>query len=283
MDINSGWELIDSGGLGRLERFGDRVLARPSSLAIWNRSTAESRWRSADATYDPDRGWQVRSGLTEEWDAKFNGLTLKLRLQRNGQVGLFPEHATYLSDAIANAKRISSTKDASIKVLNLFAYTGMASVVLALAGAEVTHVEIQKSAIGWAEKNIELNNPIAGKIRFICEDAIAFVEREVRRGNRYDMVIADPPSFSRASKSQSWDLDDVLGRLVAGVAKLLVSDQGACYLTMHHQLGAQVLANLFRESSEFKQATVECRQLVLLESSERRFGIPAGELMAASW
>jgi len=255
--IPGGYALLDSGGMAKLERFGARIISRPSSQAVWKRQLGSVDWSAVDAKYDPDSGWRFKADSFEEWDAEILGIMIRLRLQRNGQVGLFPEHANYLP-AVARdiAECAAADPGSSPRVLNLFAYTGMASVFCAKAGAQVTHVELQRSAIGWAEQNVAINTIPGDRMRYIEDDAVKFVSREVARGARYDIVIADPPSFSRISKNKEWQLDETLPGLASECVKLVQPTSaggklGAVYFTCHHPaFGAQTIMNLFRDACD---------------------------------
>ncbi len=207
----SGWDdyaLIDSGNGEKLERYGKYRILRPEAQALWTPRLPEAEWASADAKFvgigdeEADGRWRYKAPLGETWKMAWEGIPFLGRFTNFRHVGVFPEQATHwswLKGLIAGAGR-------PVKVLNLFGYTGVASLVAAAAGAEVTHIDASKKAIGWARENQTLGGLDALKIRWICEDAVKFVEREGRRGNRYDGIILDPPKFGRGPKGEVWDI-----------------------------------------------------------------------------
>ena len=267
--IQGTYALLDSGEGARVERFGDYLLERPASLAIWRRR--QSSVCPPDSRYLPPKGWQSTRKLPDQWPVVIDGITMLVRCQSNGQVGVFPEHATYLSEI-----RAAATARPGARVLNLFAYTGLASLAAAVAGAEVTHVDLSKSANRWARDNADENG--IATIRFITEDALVFLEREAKRGNRYDLIIADPPSFSRPTPRSQWQLSEVIMPLIEGVLRVL-ADEGAVCLTSHsYDLGSVVLQNLLLDGAADALSFVESRQLVIPEERGAR-GIPAGFLV----
>ncbi len=273
------YELIDSGEGERLERFGDRVLIRPSKFSVWKRRTPAA-WQSAHASYQHKGGWRFRGNRFEEWTMECGEYSLVLRLQDNGQVGIFPEHQGYLERLSGAIKKHALSKGRSAKVLNLFAYTGMASIVALKAGAEVTHVDLSKKVLEWAQKNFALNGGLSA--RMIREDALQFVEREIRREKNYDVVIADPPSFSRISDREEWELEGILGNLISILVKVLDPISGTLVMTSHHfESGGHVMANLIHDQLPVhRSAEVTTGELTLTESSSPRI-LPAGFLVWA--
>ena len=273
--------LEDSGDGERLERFGDKLIRRPSSLAIWKRNKAATVWDSADATFDPDRGWRYRNQHFNEWPLKLGPLVVTLMTQENGQIGIFPEHVHYFSDITNEIARLQEKRKQPLKVLNLFAYTGLATAWCALHQAEVTHIELSKRVLTWAKENLEKTGTFTQPIRFIPEDACLYLERESRRGSRYDLIISDPPSFSRISKSQSWNLDDVIAPHISALNQVL-SPGGVIFLTSHHSaLSCFTLENLFRDlPGTNAQYTFSQRNLVLTEQ-ERGNSLTCGSLLIA--
>lgn len=229
------YELIDSGNFQKLERFGTFVLARPEPQAIWNKSLSDADW--AQRTHalfrrdrqSPERGdWQTTPDMRDPWYVSFrqDGLNLhfKLALTAFKHVGLFPEQAdnwVYLHDRVKKMMG-SAGSPASPKVLNLFAYTGGASLAARQAGAEVTHVDAVKPVISWARENMEHSQ--LDNIRWVVEDATKFVRREVRRGNRYNGIILDPPAYGRGPDGEKWVLEEHLGDLLRSCADLLDGD-----------------------------------------------------------
>lgn len=250
------YELIDSGDFQKLERFGDFILSRPEPQAIWNKSLSDNDWeRRAHAIFrrdrqSPERGdWQTTPDMRDPWFVRFRqgGLNLKFKLALTTfkHVGLFPEQADnwrYIHDKI---KTISENVPRP-KVLNLFAYTGGASLAARQAGADVTHVDAVKPVISWARENMdhsELNN-----IRWVVEDAVKFVRREVRRGNTYNGIILDPPAYGRGPDGEKWVLEEHLNDLLKSCADLL--DQTDFFFIINlYSLGfsSLLLDNLIRQ------------------------------------
>ncbi len=225
------YELIDSGNFQKLERFGPYVLARPEPQAIWDKSLPDDEWNSrAQAIFrrdrqSPERGdWQTTPDMRDPWYVAYRqgGLDLrfKLALTTFKHVGLFPEQAdnwVYIFDKI----KILAAGGRPPKVLNLFAYTGGASLAARQAGADVTHVDAVKPVINWARENMDHSR--LDNIRWVVEDAVKFVRREVRRGNRYHGIILDPPAYGRGPDGEKWVLDEHLNELLKLCADLLDS------------------------------------------------------------
>jgi 23S rRNA (cytosine1962-C5)-methyltransferase len=277
------YELLDSGGLMKLERFGDRTLVRPSTLCIWERRAGEKEWRAADASYDHKNGWRFHGTEFDAWWIEDERARLKLALQNNGQIGFFPEHVSYV-DLLA--KRTAEPQSgADLNVLNLFAYTGLATVVCARAGARVTHVDIAKRVLDWASVNLEANEIPKDRVRFIREDARSFLAKELRRGSRYQLIIADPPGFSRISDRETWQLEEVMKELIDGCVELL-APRGTLFFSSHYyEFGEMVIANVMRDAFAKRDARsaepeLDARHLYLSEHSSGR-RIPAGFLVAA--
>lgn len=251
------YELLDSGNFQKLERFGDFVLARPEPQAIWDKSLTDTDWdRQAHAVFrrdrqSPERGdWQTTPDMRDPWYVSFRqgglNLTFKLALTTFKHVGLFPEQAdnwVFIHDKI----RAMTPRVPQPKVLNLFAYTGGASLAARQAGADVTHVDAVKPVISWARENMdhsELDN-----IRWVVDDAVKFVRREVRRGNRYHGIVLDPPAYGRGPDGEKWVLEEHLNDLLKTCADLL--DQTDFFLIINlYSLGfsSLILENLMQQA-----------------------------------
>lgn len=266
------YALLDSGEGVRVEQWGEYILQRPASLAIWSRYFSSDI--SPHASYLPPGSWSGAGRLPEQWPTIIDGVTMLVRCQSNGQVGVFPEHSTYLDQI----RRVASRKGA--RVLNLFAYTGLASLAAAKSGAEVTHLDLSKGAIKWARENA-IENGIS-TIRFITDDAISFLEREVKRGNRYDLVIADPPSFSRPTAKAQWQLIEVVEQLIRAILRVVAEEGEICMTSHSYELGNVVLQNLISDEVKGTINFLESRQLVVGEaerSGRISRGLPAGFLV----
>jgi len=220
--IPDGWndyELIDTGGGMKLERFGEYIISRPDPRAIWKPQKPLAVWDTAHAQYvrstKTEGHWQIQSPPPPQWLIRYHDLTFKLEPTAFKHIGIFPEQAVnwvWLKGVIA---------DKSLSILNLFAYTGAATIAAARAGAHVTHLDSVKSAITWTHENARLNHVTEKQIRWIEDDAMKFVAREAKRGNTYDGIILDPPRFGRGTKGEVWKLLDDLPRLLKACADIL--------------------------------------------------------------
>lgn len=229
------YECLDAGNGEKLERFGSIILRRPDPQAMWNVSNYD-KWQDIDAFYHrSDKGggyWEKKRNIPDSWNISYNGLTFKIGLTNFKHTGIFPEQAAnwdFMMKKIANTKR-------TIKVLNLFAYTGAATVACSKAGAEVVHVDASKGMISWAKENMELSGLSNNKIRFIVDDCLKFVEREARRGNKYDAIIMDPPSYGRGPNNELWKFEDNLYTLI-DACMLVLSDEPLFFLINSYTTG----------------------------------------------
>ena len=221
------WEdyrLLDSGDGRKLEQVGPYRFVRPEPQALWRPLQSETEWKKADAVFtggDDDEGgrWRFDRPLPETWPLTWNGLSFVSRPTPFRHLAFFPEHSVhwrFAEDALQSVKR-----DAPAEVLNLFGYTGLASLVCARAGAKVTHVDASKKAIGFARENQAAAGLTDAPIRWIVDDAHTFVRREIRRGRRYDGIILDPPKFGRGPDGETWRLEEGLAPLLADCGALL--------------------------------------------------------------
>ena len=223
------YELLDTGDGEKLERFGDYILRRPESQAIWRKSLAESKWLSADASFlrtnkAEERGeWKLKPQMPSRWMVRFDykdmHLRMRLALTSFKHVGIFPEQSAnweFIYDTINDLRQEGIERP---KVLNLFAYTGGATLAARAAGADVTHIDSVKQVVTWSRENME-SSSLDG-IRWIVEDATKFVEREVRRGNKYHGIILDPPAYGRGANGEKWVLEDDIANMLEQCAKLL--------------------------------------------------------------
>lgn len=215
------YELLDFGQGRKLERFGAWVLDRPSEPAIGGRPRRPELWKSADARFEasPPRGRWSPDVAGRTWTISFAGLRFEVKPTPFGHVGLFPEHAAVWS---ALAERCRS-RAAPTRVLNLFAYTGGATLAAAAAGAQVTHVDAADNVVRWARRNAELSGLADRPVRWIVDDAGKFVEREARRARRYDIVLLDPPAFGHGPQGERWSIDQDIEPLLADCRQLLES------------------------------------------------------------
>ena len=223
------YELIDAGDGHRLERFGGYVVDRPYPAADGPRRDPES-WDAADLRFERDTGWSgpAIAPARQGWTVDVDGLGFELRPTTAGQVGLFPEHAALLPWL---RQRVAAKGESPV-VLNLFAYTGLSTLALAKVGASVTHVDASKPSVDWARRNAALNDLDDHPIRWLVDDARAFVAREVRRGRRYDGVILDPPTYGHGASGKAWRLERDLPPLLDDIQRVL-AQPGFLLLTAH--------------------------------------------------
>ena len=251
MFLAQGWEdyeVLDTGNGEKLERWGDVILQRPDPQTIWP-AAAPEKWRRADAVYHrSERGggsWETRRQLPERWTVRYGDLRFYVRPTGFKHTGLFPEQAAnwdWMREKIAASGR----KD--VRVLNLFGYTGGATLACAAAGARGTHVDAAKGMVQWAKENRELCGLPETSCRWIVEDAIRFVQREIRRGNTYDGILMDPPSYGRGPSGEVWKLENELYGLIDTAAQVL-SPEPVFFLINSYTTGfqASVLSNMIRK------------------------------------
>lgn len=227
-----GWELVASGGGRKLERFGPALIDRPAAAAIWP-ATAGAPWAEARAAFQRGPGgtgdWESGGApLPSPWEVAWRGLRFEIRLTGFGNVGLFPEHAAHWDWL---AERLRARPGA--EVLNLFAYTGGASLAAASAGARVTHVDAARAVNAWAAENARRSGVPEGALRLLTDDAFKFVKREGRRARRYDLIVLDPPSFGRGPKGEVWKFERDVPPLLEACRALLAPRPLGLLLTAH--------------------------------------------------
>ncbi|MBR3100100.1 MAG: class I SAM-dependent methyltransferase [Oscillospiraceae bacterium] len=247
-DTWTDYEVLDTGDGEKLERWGDIILRRPDPQTIWPK-TDERLWRKAQAHYHrSDRGggeWEFLAKLPERWTVSHGDLRFFVRPTGFKHTGLFPEQSANWNWM---AERIAASGRKDLKVLNLFGYTGGATVACAAAGAHVTHVDAAKGMVQWAKENRELCGLPETSCRWIVEDALRFVQREIRRGNRYDGILMDPPSYGRGPSGEVWKLENELYGLVDTCAQAL-SETPVFFLINSYTTGfqASVLSNMLEK------------------------------------
>ena len=217
------YEVIDCSKGEKLERWGEQVLIRPDPQVIWDTKKAAPGWRKPDAHYHRSAkggGGREFFDLPEQWSIRYQTLTFQLKPFSFKHTGLFPEQAVNWDWCGQKIREVGRP----VKVLNLFAYTGGATLAAARAGAAVTHVDASKGMVGWAKENAKASGLENAPIRWLVDDCVKFVEREIRRGNHYDGIIMDPPSYGRGPKGEIWKIEDCIHPLVKLCAKLLSDD-----------------------------------------------------------
>ena len=228
------YELIDSGNGRKLERFGIFTLDRPCAQAVWSPSSL-SNWDCADASFSRKDGlkWHGRDNLPSSWEITIHGVRMKLATTDFGHLGVFPETRT-IWDQIRNSIALESKKRSEpVYFLNLFAYSGGATIAAAQGGANCCHVDASKGMVQWARENAELNGLSQHPIRWIVDDVNKFLEREQRRGRRYDAILLDPPSFGRGKKGELYKIEQALLETLSLVEAVLSKNPAFVYLTSH--------------------------------------------------
>lgn len=235
------YEVLDCSNGEKLERWGDYILVRPDPQVIWDTPKTLKGWKKMNGHYHrSSRGggeWEFFN-LPEQWTINYKSLTFNLKPFSFKHTGLFPEQATnwdWFSDLISNEKT-KRDNDNPVKVLNLFAYTGGATLAAAAAGANVTHVDASKGMVNWAKENAVSSGLKDAPIRWLVDDCVKFVEREIRRGNKYDAIIMDPPSYGRGPKGEIWKIEDSIHSFVKLCTQIL-SDKPLFFLINSYTTG----------------------------------------------
>ncbi len=239
MEISNDWkdyEILDMADGEKLERWGDIILIRPDPQIIWKNKSFPEKWKTANATYVRSNTgggmWKYNKKVPASWKIKYKDLTFNIKPMGFKHTGLFPEQAVnwdWMIDKIKNAKR-------EINVLNLFAYTGGATVACSYAGAKVVHVDSSNGMVTWAKENAETSGLKEKPIRYIVDDVRKFVEREIRRGNKYDAIIMDPPSYGRGKNGEVWQFENNISDLV-NLCKQVLSDKPLFFLINSYTTG----------------------------------------------
>jgi 23S rRNA (cytosine1962-C5)-methyltransferase len=267
--LSSEWDaysLVDCGNRRKLEQFGENLLIRGEPKAWWEADTQIPEWRNAAAEIgDAGGNWKIRKNPARRWIIKYGSLNFEARLtDMSKHVGVFPEQEPHWRWLKARLSQRSNPR-----VLNLFGYTGAATLVAATAGAEVTHVDASKPAINWARHNQELSGMGKAPIRWLLDDAFKFVAREVRRGRVYDAILLDPPSFGRGPKGELWKVEQQITSLLGNIRKLLVKRDGMVVLTMYNLEASSLMLKCLMEDY-FPNGQLEYGELALPCASSSR-------------
>ncbi|MFA5592164.1 MAG: class I SAM-dependent methyltransferase [Micavibrio sp.] len=275
-----GYSLLDSGEGRKLEQFGHIRVSRPEPQALWQKSLPETEWAKAGASFtnasdhdDDDKGsWQQRGKLPETWPVEVEGATMLCRLMTYRHMGLFPEqrpHWQWVRNRIKQTSENGLNKP--FKLLNLFAYTGAASLVSASAGAEVTHVDASKKAIGWCKENQAASGLAAAKIRWICDDAVKFVAREGRRGNKYDGILLDPPRYGHGPDGEIWKFETGIAPLLSACADILSEDAKFMILTSYTmRFSSLTLDHMMKDALKGRAGQTDHGELLLADKTGKR-------------
>jgi len=278
--ITSGWkdyELLDSGDGMKLERYGEILLSRPETQALWKPERPEL-WEKAHAVFEWQEGkstWKTKKDIPNSWPLSWHDISFTARMSAFKHTGIFPEQAANWEWVEQILEKNSKNSSEAPKVLNLFGYTGIVSVVAAHTGAVVTHIDASKQSLDWAHDNARLSQIPEGTIKYLFEDAMQFVRREVRRGSKYDGIILDPPAFGRGAKGEVWKIEEQLPELIALTKEILSDKSGSSYLLNGYAAGYS--ANSFSQlvTSVFGDVNGNFGDLNIKESNSDRV-IPAG-------
>jgi len=266
------YELIDSGNGEKLERFGSFVIRRPDPEAMWTKNKDLKIWQEADFSFLKNKGWSQKNKTIKEWTIEYAGLNFVIRPTSFKHLGLFPEQ---IENWQWMDKIIRQNNDREISVLNLFAYTGGASLVCAKAGAFVCHLDASKNAVLWARENAKASLLKDKPIRWIVDDVIAFLKREIKRGKKYDAIIMDPPAFGHGPKDELWKIEEGFLELIE-LSKKLLTDKPLFFLINGYTAGysATVYENNLKEI--FKDfGVIEKGELLIVEDGGKRL-LPSG-------
>ena len=278
MNVANNWkdyEILDMANGEKLERWGNVYLIRPDPQIIWKNKSFPEKWNIANARYNRSStgggSWKYNKKMPENWQIKYKNLTFNIKPMGFKHTGLFPEQAVnwdWMIEKIKNAKR-------EIKVLNLFAYTGGATVACSYAGASVCHVDSSKGMTAWAKENIASSGLADRPVRFIVDDVVKFVNREIRRGNKYDGIIMDPPSYGRGTNGEVWKFEENIADLVELCTKVL-SDNPLFFLINSYTTGisSTVLENILRLNIK-KKGKLSCGE-VGLKMTNSKLVLPCG-------
>lgn len=280
MNIASNWkdyEILDMANGEKLERWKDVILVRPDPQIIWKDKTFKDKWNKVNAKYIRSNTgggkWEYNKQIPKSWQIKYKNLCFNIKPMGFKHTGLFPEQAVnwdWMMNKIKNAKR-------EIKVLNLFAYTGGATVACLSAGGSVCHVDSSKGMVSWAKENVISSGLQDRKVRYIVDDVVKFVNREIRRGNKYDAIVMDPPSYGRGAKGEVWQFEENIYDLVELCTKVL-SDAPLFFLINSYTTGisSTVLKNILNITVEKNhKGKVECGEIGI-PMEESKLVLPCG-------
>lgn len=272
------YQLVDAGNFKKLEKVGPYLIERPSAQAVWKPSLPLSKWKKIDASFSRipsgEGKWTFHKSLPEYWDIDVGRVKMRIRLTDFGHIGIFPEHhgskrlVEKISQKIINRQKF--------KLLNLFAYTGAVTLAAARVGAQVTHVDASKTSVNWAKENAKISLLSEKPVRWIVDDVQKYLQREIKRGNKYQGVVLDPPSFGRGPKGDVWKIEDHLVPLLDDLKKVLSEDFSYFQLSAHSQgYTPTALKNLLGEVIDTKLGQIIHNEMCVTISSSQR-DLPSG-------
>jgi 23S rRNA (cytosine1962-C5)-methyltransferase len=270
------YELLDTGEGEKLERFGKYTFVRPYEDAVWPKTLSKKEWDKADGKFWSSKvgakpGWKMEQKIDEEWEMSYKDIKFLASPTSFRHLGFFPEQASHWDFIEEKIKEAKKNTEQPIKFLNLFGYTGVASLFAIRAGAEVTHVDASKQTLDWAKENQKVSGLDGLPMRVIEDDVLKFLEREEKRGNKYDAVIMDPPKFGRGPKGEVWKIEDKLQELLLRVQKVLSNKPIFVILTSYAiESSSLSLGHALSEAMKDLRGRVESGELCILEKSNSR-------------
>jgi 23S rRNA (cytosine1962-C5)-methyltransferase len=261
------YEIVDSGNFQKLERFGDQLLLRPCGQAVWKPQRDESVWQKATGVFTREGRWRFSEPVTS-WDVEVDGIHFTLQPTEFGHLGIFPEQRPLWG-------AIRKLVQGPIRVLNLFAYSGGSTIAAAKAGASVCHLDASKGMVQWARQNANINGCEHAPIRWIVEDVIKFLQREVRRNSLYDAIILDPPSFGRGSKGEVFKIEEDIGKLLSLCRECLSKDPVFILLSCHTPSFTPLTLSYLLEDM-MGQGVIERGEMVLSSNQQNVRPVPSG-------
>ncbi|MCX7997128.1 MAG: class I SAM-dependent methyltransferase [Patescibacteria group bacterium] len=279
------YELLDAGNHRRLERFGEYILDRPDPKVLWSPALPPAEWNRADAVYrrSPKGGgfWKFNRQLPKSWTMRWRSLTVKVQPTGFKHVGVFPEHEAVWDWISGMVQRRRERGGPEPHILNLFAYTGVASLAASAAGARVAHVDSSQDIVTWARENALLSGLQDRPIRWLIEDATRYTRREIRRGIRYDGIIIDAPKFGRGAKGEVWKIEEDLSHLLEMTCRLLTPDPLFVLLFSYTtEYSSLALDNMLRQHMRRFRGYTEFGELALTQKSN---GFPLSTTVFARW
>lgn len=271
------YELIDAVAGERLERWGDIILVRPDPQIIWQGEKNDPRWNNAHAVYHRSSSggghWEMLKKVPDVWPISYNGLTFRLKPMGFKHTGLFPEQAVNWK----LAEKLITKANRPIKVLNMFAYTGGATIACLKAGASVTHVDASKGMVQWAKENAAASGLSDRPVRWLVDDCLKFVKREMRRGNKYDAIIMDPPSYGRGPDGEVWKLENQIGELLSETAQILSDNALFVFLNSYTGgLSPTILNYMVQMTFPKKENSLVFTEEIGLKVSNKNIVLPCG-------
>jgi 23S rRNA (cytosine1962-C5)-methyltransferase len=274
MASNNSYIILDSGSGRKLENVGGYILDRPCAQAVWEKSLPERDWKNVHAVFsrDDNSGWIVKKKLPDEWNIEINGLKFLISPTDFGHLGVFPEHRFCWKWM---AERIKNTRQRP-RVLNLFSYSGAATLAALKAGAEITHVDASQKINDWAKRNVKLNGFDTSQVKWITDDVIKYLKREDKRNSHHDGIILDPPSFGRGSKGEVFKIDTHLPAIIK-LCRAVLNDNPAFIVLTCHTPGYTplTLKNILTQAMDGLKGEIETAELTL-DQGETLLPIPAG-------